>query len=516
MTDVFSTFSDKDFRLGLNAAQTTLAAVAQLTGATLEEIDQDTDRSVMHDATGRVARRKLLQLAAASPLAAAGLWATPLGELLSVRRGRRQVQRIARDDAPIIAKAEDALDVFDFEAVARRTLPPAHFGYLATGTDGDETVRANREAFVRYQLRVRRLIDVAAPDMSVKLFGASYDSPIVLAPVGSQRAFHAEGEVAAAKGRARRSSCRSCRHIVDGRGSGERGAWRPVWFQLYPPTIGTSRRRSSPARKAGCTVLVLTVDSLGNNRLTQQAFMAASTTRTCECLPRDATHRTLLHHATDVQRHRPVQSRAPDPNDWSWEYVDRLCSFTRMKIVLKGIVAREDAVLARQHTGRRPHRLEPRRARRGQRPRRIESVREVVEGAGGAMPVLVDSGFRHGTDVFKALALGATAVCIGRPYIWGLAAFGQAGVEAVLGSFEPRARACDAPGRHAIDREDRFQLRHRSRALIRATDYTDNTVSSTLPPDIACNWGSRSFSSCVFVTLRAFYEAAGPVKLVGR
>ncbi len=137
----------------------------------------------MHDATGRVARRKLLQLAAASPLAAAGLWATPLGELLSGRaEASDSSQQIARDDAAIIAKAEDALDVFDFEAVARRTLPPAHFGYLATGTDGDETVRANREAFVRYQLRVRRLINVAAPDMSVKLFGASYDSPIVLAP----------------------------------------------------------------------------------------------------------------------------------------------------------------------------------------------------------------------------------------------------------------------------------------------------------------------------------------------
>ena len=120
------------------------------------------------------------------------------------------------------------------------------------------------------------------------------------------------------------------------------------------------------------------------------------------------------------------------PFDWSWDYVDKLRSITKMKIVLKGIVTREDAELARargvdgiivsNHGGRAED------SGRGA----IECLREVVEGVRGQMPVLVDSGFRRGTDIFKALALGATAVCIGRPYIWGLAAFGQPGVEAVL------------------------------------------------------------------------------------
>ena len=86
---------------------------------------------------------------------ASGLWAAQAPT----------VSQVARDDAAVITKVEDALDVFDFEAVARRTLPPAHFGYLATGTDADDTVRANREAFGRYQLRVRRLVNVARPDM---------------------------------------------------------------------------------------------------------------------------------------------------------------------------------------------------------------------------------------------------------------------------------------------------------------------------------------------------------------
>src|SRR6187455_2675116 len=100
------------------------------------------------------ARRRLLQLALASPLAAAGIWASPLGRLLAQSQPQAPANARAASDAAVITKAGDALDVFDFEAAARKILPPAHFGYLATGTDGDDTVRANREAFARYQLHV--------------------------------------------------------------------------------------------------------------------------------------------------------------------------------------------------------------------------------------------------------------------------------------------------------------------------------------------------------------------------
>ena len=154
------------------------------------------------------------------------------------------------------------------------------------------------------------------------------------------------------------------------------------------------------------------------------------------------------------------------PTDWSWEFVDRLRALTKMKVVLKGIVTREDAELARKHgvdgviVSNHGGRSED--SGRGT----IESVREVVEGVAGAMPVLVDSGFRRGTDIFKALALGATAVCIGRPYVWGLAAFGQPGVEAVLDHAAAGARDRHAPGGHAVARAHRLQLRHRSRPLV--------------------------------------------------
>src|SRR5688572_26590496 len=127
-------------------------------------------------------RRAFLRFLAASPLFAA----VP---------GKLQV--LTQENA--ITTAAAALDVFDIEAAARKVLPPAHWGYMATGVDGDETLRANREGFTRYQLRPRRLVDVSRMDMSTELFGMKLNSPIVMCPVGSQRAFNPEGEVAVAR-----------------------------------------------------------------------------------------------------------------------------------------------------------------------------------------------------------------------------------------------------------------------------------------------------------------------------
>ena len=105
----------------------------------------------------------------------------------------------AQAAAATLASAADALDVYDFEAMARRVLPPAHWGYMATGVDGEETLRANPRGFDRYQLRVRRFVDVSRIDMGMELFGQKFTSPVMLCPVGSQRAFHAEGELAVAR-----------------------------------------------------------------------------------------------------------------------------------------------------------------------------------------------------------------------------------------------------------------------------------------------------------------------------
>ena len=272
---------------------------------------------------------------------ASGLWAfqAPAGS------------QDSRDDAVVITKVQDALDVFDFEAVARRTLPPAHFGYLATGTDADETLRANREAFGRYQLRVRRLVNVAKPDMTVTLFGRSYDSPIVLAPVSSLRAFHPEAEVAVAKAaRAQKHlqimstmSSTAVEAVNDARGE-------PVWFQLYPTNDWTvTTAMVGRAEKAGCPVLVLTVDNIGNNRITQKRLtrLDTRTCQSCHAMP-PSTGRFFvtrpIFSGIDMSRAERVS-----PQDWSWNHIDRLRALTKMKIVIKGIVTREDAELARKH-----------------------------------------------------------------------------------------------------------------------------------------------------------------------
>ena len=333
-----------------------------------------------------------------------------------------------------IAAAADAVNVFDFEVVARHKLPPAHYGYLATGVDDDVTVKANREGFRAFQIRARHLVDVSRVDTTTEIFGVRYDTPIVLAPAASQKAFHPEGEVAVARAARARGHLQvlaseataSPEEVMAARGG-------PVWFQLYPTGDWTvTEKLVKRAEAAGAPVLVLTVDlPLGPNRDTARRFARVDARPCASCHDSSFAgfvRRRPLWDGIDVSR---------VDNDvvpgMTWEFVKRLRGMTRMKLVLKGIVTREDAALAlaegvdgivvSNHGGR---------SEESGRST-IECLPEVVEAAGAKIPVLVDSGFRRGTDIFKALALGARAICIGRPYLWGLAAFGQPGVEAVLG-----------------------------------------------------------------------------------
>ena len=336
--------------------------------------------------------------------------------------------------------------MFDLEAAAKAALAPGHFGYLATGTDDELTLRANREAFGRYQLRARRLVDVGTLDVSTTIFGVTYDSPLVMAPVSSQRAFHPDGELAAARvARARRqlqiySTVASVpvEEVNDARGA-------PVWYQLYPTNDWeVGKALVTRAERAGCPVLVLTVDNLGNNRLTQERA-ARQDSRPCQAChtiqgPRYFVTRPMFA-GLDLAKATQLT-----PHDWNWDYVKRLKDHSRMRLVLKGIVTREDAELAVAHgvdgliVSNHGGRAED--SGRGA----IECLGDVVGGVAGRIPVMVDSGFRRGTDVFKALALGAKAVCIGRPYVWGLAGFGQPGVAK---TFELLARELELVMRQA-------------------------------------------------------------------
>jgi len=373
-------------------------------------------------------RREFLKYLAASPL----LFGMPrLAEALTQASSDQAVEAVLRS-------AADALNVFDLEAAARRLVPPAHWGYMATGSDGETTLRANHDAFARYQLRVRRFVDVSRIDMSVSLFGQTFASPIVLCPVGSQRAFHAEGELAVARAAASRQqlqilSTQSSTPIEDV--SKARGAG--LWYQLYTTNnFANTALMVKRAEAAGCPVVAVTVDLPGGRNTETDKRLARVDTRTCNA----------CHGPTGANGPKPMfaglemKGFALTSGTLTWDFIKRLKDVTAMKVVIKGLESGDDAALAvasgadgiivSNHGGRA---TETGRAT-------IECLPEIVQAVGGRLPILLDGGVRRGTDAFKALALGATAVGIGRPYIWGLGAFGQAGVERTLQILDTELR----------------------------------------------------------------------------
>jgi len=324
-----------------------------------------------------------------------------------------------RESDHVPASPGAARNLFDLELAAERALSEDAFAYLAGGADDARTVRANGAAFAELGLRPRRLVDVRRVDTSLELFGETLASPILLAPVGFLAFFHPGADLAVARAAAstghRMLTSSAATHAV-----GEvAAAGGPVWFQLYPTTDrDVTRGLLERAEAAGCGVVALTVDTpvIGN---------------------RERHNTTLSRLLAGGQLRRgnyeglPPYETISDPG-LTWEFCDWLRARTSMRLVLKGIVTAEDTRLALEHgvdgvivSNHGGRQLESDRAT-------VECLPEVVDAAGGRIPVLMDGGVRRGTDVLKALALGARAVCIGRPYCWGLGAFGEAGVRAAL------------------------------------------------------------------------------------
>jgi 4-hydroxymandelate oxidase len=373
---------------------------------------------------GIVSRRRLLQFLTAGPYFAQAALAEGL-------RPPDPVDWAPRDLDKLISDPRQALDVFDFEPVMKKNVPPAHFGYMATGTDDEATLRANREGFGKFQLRPRRLVDVSKIDLSAEILGTKYDSPIVLAPTGSNRAFHPDGEVPVAKAAEAGNHLQilstvattSLEDAIVARGA-------PVWFQLYTTQrLEIAEALIKRAEGAGAPAIVVTLDVRSQPKW--ETFVRLRRTDTRDC--------GGCHGINDYLARKPnfagidlggVSSTVV--TNLTWDLIKRLRDRVKVKLVLKGILAFEDANLAANagvdaiivsnHGGRVEDGVAA----------TIEVLPEIVDAVGGRMPVLVDSGFRRGTDIVKALAIGAHAVCIGRPYLWGLGAFGQHGVERVL------------------------------------------------------------------------------------
>ncbi|HEX5434932.1 MAG TPA: alpha-hydroxy acid oxidase [Candidatus Angelobacter sp.] len=358
---------------------------------------------------------------------------------------KKKTGRVRANSAPALPVA----DVMQFEALARKRLSQMAYDYIRSGGADEITMCENRLGFERLALSPRVLVDVSEIDTRISLLGFELDSPILLAPIAYQRLFHPEGELATARGANAAGAIfvvstfatTAIREIA-------KNTSQPIWFQLYAQRDRAfTRAMIERAISDGCKALCLTVDTpvLGC-RYGQIKFA-----------PPPGIDCPQLHGLAETLKIASRQTRGSGIYDllsnptFTWRDVEWLRSFANVPLLLKGIMNPDDAVRAvdagvdgiivSNHGGRNLDMLPP----------AIEALPSVVDAVGGRIPVLMDSGIRRGTDILMALALGARAVLVGRPYVYGLAAGGAEGVERVIRIFrEELERAMALTGRRSI------------------------------------------------------------------
>jgi 4-hydroxymandelate oxidase len=358
------------------------------------------------------------------------------------------------------------VNVFDFAKVAKTKLDPVAWDYLDEGSDDEASLRANRSRFDNLIIRPHFLLhDVASIDASISLFGKSLPEPFYLSVTGGKNCFvpNGEQETAMAAGTA------NAMMITNGGISDvlASGKGPKVWWQYT--TAAEFRNKSQMTEFAnrledqGCSAISVTVDiyvvshrerSMHNGLVRSWCQMRG--------VPRDEKGALLYHPddvlwtAGDIPQPRPF----PTP---TWDTLQQLREASKIPVLVKGVLTAEDTeravkhglsgVIVSNHGGRQLDQVGA----------TIEALPECVAAANGKIPVLVDGGFRRGTDMFKALALGASAVGIGRPYLWGLAAFGQAGVVRIVEILRAELSAVmGMAGTAKVSQIDRSFVRSRS------------------------------------------------------
>ena len=339
---------------------------------------------------------------------------------------------VRAQDAPWIADRLPSIDqlnnVMEFEPVARTKMLKTAYDYIVGGVDDEWTLRRNRDGFQRITFRPRMLVDVSKLDLSLDLFGSRIEMPILVAPTAAHQGAHPEGEVATIKGACAAKTIMvvstNASYPIDKIGA---DATVPFWFHLYAgPDKDATHERVERALGAGAKVICWTVDNQYNSHRERLLRDRQGTTGS----PAEGTSQPGRRRS--MTKPRPYRLDGQFTSELTWPFLQELKAYAKVPVLVKGILTPEDAKLAIQH-GAAGIVVSNHGARYlDGAPSTIEVLPEIVDAVQGRIPVLVDGGFRRGTDVLKALAIGAKAVLIGRPPLWGLGAFGQPGVTRVL------------------------------------------------------------------------------------
>jgi 4-hydroxymandelate oxidase len=372
-------------------------------------------------------------------------------------RWRRILRPVGEKELPIA-------DLLQFEPLARKRLSQMAYDYVRSGGADEITMRENRLAFERLRLAPNVLVDVSELDTRVTLFGSELEHPILLAPIAYHRLYHAEGELATARG----ASAAGAAMVVSTFTTTAidqiaQNTQRPIWYQLYVQRDRAfTKDMVQRAVAAGCKAVCITADSpVFGCRYGQLSFGLPSNLECVHLRGLDLKNQVLKNQ---VPKNQVPKNQVPTHKlrrggiydvlfdaSFNWRDLEWLRSVAGVPVLVKGVLSAEDGkraveygadgVIVSNHGGRNLDTV----------PATIDALPRVVEAVAGKIPVLLDSGIRRGTDVLMALALGAKAVFIGRPYIYGLALGGQKGVERAINILRDELeRAMALTGRRSI------------------------------------------------------------------